>query len=184
VPRKKATDNGGGYKGERPITQEGDQAARAHQSPPEIHQGENDQERTAEKPENVEAIPVIEPVGNTVDGMEDASESRPAATRGRKPPTPDPKNLFKPGQSGNPGGRRAIDPLVKKLLADATPDAVRTIIDMASNPKTPPRERLAAAMGIMERMYGKAVQPIDADISGDVRAIVVQFVGDLAAQAK
>ena len=50
---------------------------------------------------------------------------------------------FKPGQSGNPGGRKPLDPEVKAALEAACPDAVKTLTTIVRDEKAPPKDRVA-----------------------------------------
>lgn len=102
----------------------------------------------------------------------------------RATPQRDEKGHWLKGQTGNAGGRIGMDPKIKSMLKSAAPGAVQSVIDLATSPDAPPRERLAAALGILERLYGKALQPIDADIGGTAGVIVVQLQGDLAQWGK
>lgn len=83
----------------------------------------------------------------------------------KKPP---PKNGFKPGVSGNPAGRAKKTPQELDLIAACkakTPDALNVIVQLM---QTADKDsvRLAAAQSIIERAYGKPVQPADVSVSG------------------
>jgi hypothetical protein len=75
-----------------------------------------------------------------------------------------PKTAFKKGVSGNPGGRPKRTEEELDLIAackDRTPAALAVIeaIMLAGENE---RNKLSAAMAIIERGYGKAVQPVEA----------------------
>lgn len=72
-----------------------------------------------------------------------------------------PKSAFVKGQSGNPGGRppkteeqRTLEAMCK----DKTQDALAVLMQIMSNGENE-RNRMAAALAIIERGHGKAVQP-------------------------
>lgn len=79
-----------------------------------------------------------------------------------------PPKAFKPGQSGNPGGRPKKTPQELDLIAACkakTPEALAVITKiMQTGDKD--SVRLAAAQSIIERAYGKPVQPADVSVSG------------------
>jgi hypothetical protein len=65
---------------------------------------------------------------------------------------------FKPGQSGNPGGKRKIPENVGELARDATPKAIRTLIKIMEDEKASFAVRAYCADKIIDRAYGKPVQ--------------------------
>lgn len=104
------------------------------------------------------------------------AESKPQAAKPRGAGKP-----FQKGQSGNPGGRKKktqedldLEAACRKL----TPRALDVVVDVMQNGENE-RNRLAAAQIIIERAYGKAVQPTK--ISGDAEnplktCITVEFI--------
>ena len=88
-----------------------------------------------------------------------------------KPKRKTPVKAFKPGVSGNPGGRPVKTVQELDLIAackDKTPDALKVIADIMNNGEKEPT-RLAAALAIIERAYGKPVQPQDVNIDGNLQ---------------
>ena len=77
-----------------------------------------------------------------------------------------PGRPFKPGQSGNPGGRPKISDDVREMLKAATPKAVRLLVSVMDDDGQKTALRMDAAKTIIERVYGKPLQPIDSTISG------------------
>lgn len=80
-----------------------------------------------------------------------------------------PGRPFAKGQSGNPGGRRKKTQEDIDLISSCralTRDALDTLIDVMRNGSE--KNRVTAAVHIIERGYGKAVQPTDVDIRADV----------------
>jgi hypothetical protein len=83
------------------------------------------------------------------------SENR-RKTEGRRLP----RSAFKPGQSGNPGGRPRRTPEDYALMAACTAktsEALETILWLMDQAKKE-SVRLAAAIWVIERGHGKAVQ--------------------------
>jgi hypothetical protein len=73
---------------------------------------------------------------------------------------PDGKGGFKPGQSGNPGGRRqrhALD--LAREARKLAPLCLTALKEVVKNGEA--RARLAAASIILDRGYGRAAQQID-----------------------
>lgn len=82
---------------------------------------------------------------------------------------PNPK-AFTKGKSGNPNGRPKKTEEELDLIAACkkkTPEALKVIEDIMVNGEKE-QTRLAAALSIIERAYGKAVQPQDVEHSGAV----------------
>jgi hypothetical protein len=77
---------------------------------------------------------------------------------------------FKAGQSGNPSGRPKKTAEELDLIAACkakTPDALNVMVKMMTEGEQE-KNRLTAAMAIIERAYGKPVQPTDTNISGGI----------------
>lgn len=68
---------------------------------------------------------------------------------------------FEKGKSGNPNGRPKMDDKTKAILKAAAPDAARLLVEMMNNPGTGEKTRLQAAQTVLDRVYGKATQPIE-----------------------
>lgn len=81
---------------------------------------------------------------------------------------------FKPGQSGNPGGRPRQSKDGRKMLREALPGAVQVVIDVLNDPEAKPAERLTAAKIILDRVLGKATQPIVADVHKEEEPVTLQ----------
>lgn len=68
---------------------------------------------------------------------------------------------FQPGKTGNPGGRpkkTEEERTLEQMCRDKTPDALGVLIKIMEAGEQE-RNRMTAAMAIIERGYGKAVQP-------------------------
>jgi hypothetical protein len=70
---------------------------------------------------------------------------------------------FRPGQSGNPGGRPKVLAEVRDLARASTLEALETIRHLMADEKIPPAIRLSAAEALLDRAWGKSatVQPSD-----------------------
>lgn len=78
-----------------------------------------------------------------------------------KPKRKAPKTAFVKGQSGNPGGRPPKTDEQRTLEAmcrDKTQAALSVLLSIMDNGENE-RNRITAAMAIIERGHGKAVQP-------------------------
>lgn len=74
-----------------------------------------------------------------------------------------PKSAFKPGQSGNPGGRpkkTEEQRTLEEMCRQRTPEALATVLGIMDKGENE-RNRLAAAQFVIERGWGKAAQTID-----------------------
>ena len=67
---------------------------------------------------------------------------------------------WKPGQSGNPGGRRDTKEL-RELARTYTEDAIRTVAELMLSDSTPPNVRIQAADLLLNRGWGRPVQAIE-----------------------
>lgn len=80
---------------------------------------------------------------------------------------------FKPGKSGNPGGRPKEDPVVKEMLIAACPEAVQLLISMMRNGAVKPELRVQCANTIIDRVYGKPQQSVELDSMSTPQIIFV-----------
>ena len=79
-----------------------------------------------------------------------------------------PQNRTKSGHfigSGNPGGKPCMSEEQKAFLKAAADRALEVIDKIAQKGKSE-KTKLAAAMYLIDRQYGKAVQPIGNDYTG------------------
>ena len=88
------------------------------------------------------------------------SESR------QKTGRPAPRTAFKPGQSGNPGGRPKIPSDVREAIRAACPAAIKLLVKVMKDEEEKTAYRLDAAKTLLDRGYGKPMQM--QDISLDV----------------
>lgn len=73
-------------------------------------------------------------------------------------------NLWPKGKSGNPNGRPKQNVNVKELAKKHTEDAMKVLVDVATNEKSPPSARVQAAQILLDRGWGKATQYVEAKV--------------------
>ena len=94
-----------------------------------------------------------------------AANSGTTAKRGKGRP-------FEKGQSGNPSGRPKMDDETKAILKAAAPDAAKLMVKMMNDPKIQPKLRMQAAEVVMDRVYGKATQPIEGSMDNHIEIVM------------
>ena len=78
---------------------------------------------------------------------------------------------FKPGQSGNPGGRKKGEGHVRELARKYTDEAIKTLVElMRCDDK---KVRAVAANSLLDRGYGKPAQPIEGELNETRRMVLV-----------
>ena len=90
---------------------------------------------------------------------------------------------FKPGVSGNPGGRpktpqtievRRIILGVREAARELTLDALDTLATIMKDPKAPAAARISAAQALLDRGYGKPAQAIEVSAQPDLTHLSVE----------
>ena len=76
---------------------------------------------------------------------------------------------FVKGQSGNPGGRPKAALDIQALARRHTPDAIAALVAALANP----RERVSAAVALLDRGWGKPTQPLAGD--RDAAPLAIDF---------
>jgi hypothetical protein len=76
---------------------------------------------------------------------------------------------FKPGQSGNPGGRSKAQIDVRNLAREHTKEAIETLLLVIRNGK--PGEAAMAANSLLDRGWGKPQAMAEVEVKKDVREI-------------
>ena len=95
---------------------------------------------------------------------------------------------FKPGQSGNPSGRRK-DRTVKMLAREYTVEAIETLARILKDEKATPAAQVAAATALLDRGWGRPVQQLEVGEAGafsemsddDLDAFIASAVDRMAA---
>jgi hypothetical protein len=70
---------------------------------------------------------------------------------------------FQPGVSGNPGGRPR-DARLRELTQCHTEEAIGVLVQIMRDDSTTPAARIAASRELLDRAWGRATQPIEAEI--------------------
>lgn len=78
-----------------------------------------------------------------------------------KPKRKAPHTAFKPGQSGNPGGKPKGLAEMQELCRGHTVECVQAILRVVRAKKTTSAAIVAGANSILDRGWGKATQPIE-----------------------
>lgn len=84
--------------------------------------------------------------------------------------------MFKPGQSGNPGGRPAMPKELKEKLSAEAPGVLEFWIRSYQDESLNWHHRNKAAENLVAYAYGKPKELIDMDVSGRVEGIKVEIV--------
>lgn len=87
---------------------------------------------------------------------------------------------FVKGVSGNPTGRKKVPEKVKKMLTESTYEAAQLLIDTIKNENVSLNYRIDAAKEVLNRVYGKATQPIDGGMDTTLRVILEGELKDYA----
>ena len=72
-----------------------------------------------------------------------------------------------PGRSGNPGGRPRAVLEVRDLARSCTQAAVETLLEIMTNPKAPAAARVAAAVAVLDRGWGRPPQAVAVAVEAD-----------------
>ena len=95
------------------------------------------------------------------------------------PPDKAVSGRFQKGESGNQGGRPVLAPEVKEALQAASERAARRLVELVDSKD--PRVALMASNAVLDRLYGKPAQTVDAKVqTTDVGAMHLQILQDIA----
>ena len=84
---------------------------------------------------------------------------------------------FRPGQSGNPGGRPKAERNVRELAQQHTAEAVEALVDVVRTGK--PAERVQAATALLDRGWGRPSASIE--MTSTVKTSLVDLLTSLNA---
>ena len=70
---------------------------------------------------------------------------------------------FRPGQSGNPGGRPKGYGEIREIARQYTAEAIETLAAIMRTENAQPAARIAAATAILDRGWGRPTQPVAGD---------------------
>lgn len=88
---------------------------------------------------------------------------------------------WKPGQSGNPGGRPKMSREVLEALQSASLPAVQKLVELMNGPD--PRVAAVCAQALLDRLYGKPTQQVDAEVrTTNVQQAHLQILLELQAK--
>lgn len=68
---------------------------------------------------------------------------------------------FRPGISGNPGGRPKMPEEFRQLARENSIPALQVVVNILKNPASANKDRLKAAEIILDRAWGKPVQGVE-----------------------
>lgn len=86
-----------------------------------------------------------------------------------------PKNLFKAGQSGNPGGRPKDSVRVREIAREKSEEALNVLLTLMQT-AAKDRDRIAAACAVLDRGLGKPHQSISAELQGELKNAGFQLI--------
>ena len=88
-------------------------------------------------------------------------------------------NTFRPGQSGNPGGRPKKNLDLAALAQKHAEKAVLTLAEVMMNEEAPPSARVSAAAEILDRGFGRAPASLDVNHKLGISEEFEQFMRGL-----
>lgn len=86
---------------------------------------------------------------------------------------------FKPGQSGNPGGRPKAVAVVRDLAREHTETAITALVEIMTTGESA-AARVAAAQAILDRGWGKPTQTVAGDSDAPAIQVIQRVVVDPA----
>jgi hypothetical protein len=96
-----------------------------------------------------------------------------------------PGRQFKPGQSGNPGGRPKMIVRVAEAARQHTWEAIETLVEVMRDKAATASARVMAACAVLDRAWGKPAQSLDVNVrSDDVRTLTDAQLLDLINQQR
>jgi hypothetical protein len=107
-------------------------------------------------------------------------ESLPREDESPEPVRDDRGKWTKGATSPNPGGYSKADRLAHQNVREAakkyTPQALKTLANIMNNEKAPPSARVQAASVLLDRAWGKPMQPVSGDSDGPLIVEIIHRV--------
>jgi hypothetical protein len=85
---------------------------------------------------------------------------------------------WKPGESGNLSGKPSAINEIMRLARSHCAEAVETLVSIMRDESTPPREKIASCVAIMDRGMGRPVVPV---FKGTANGFPSDMIGDVGA---
>ncbi len=86
--------------------------------------------------------------------------------------------MFRPGVSGNPGGRPKAEINIRDLARSYTEKAIKTLVTIADDPKSSDAARVQACNALLNRGWGRPVQQNDVNVRQESYADFLRTVMD------
>ena len=86
------------------------------------------------------------------------------------------KGTPSPNLSGLSKAQRAALLDVREAAKKYTPQALKTLFNIMNNEKAPPGARVQAALGLLDRAWGKPMQPVSGDSNTPLVVEIIQRV--------
>ncbi len=87
---------------------------------------------------------------------------------------------WKPGQSGNPGGRPAVLKELQELARTHTDEAIMALVSVMRDKRAPAAARVFASNSILDRGWGKAPQSVEVSGSLLTRETMIAILMELS----
>ena len=84
-----------------------------------------------------------------------------------------PGRPFKPGQSGNPEGRKPLSPEIKDMLLPLGEKSVAALKKVLEDPKAKDSDKLRSTEIVLDRLLGKPQQAVELDAKNIPQVIFV-----------